>query len=292
MVHRSVKIMWFQINQNLTTVRVILLFLLIFIFIFSSVHPVCDFASAYEIGITPWVFPLITNDYICQLVIMSAAILLFCNAPFKSEAHNYILVRAGNTPWTMGICLYIMSMSLLYILVILAAGIAAILARLQPDTGWGQAWGTLARGPRFYSQFGISLSVNDYIIGKYCPAEATVISFILEWACCTWLGLVTYFFNNATETMAGSVVAAAFVFLDITIENEWSYTFFKISPVTMAQLRTLSSTHSIYHMTLGYAASFFVISISIFIGLSLLTPYVKKRFSLIKMKKGGVACVK
>lgn len=285
MVRRSVKIMLFQINQNLATVRVILLSLLIFIFIFSSVRPVCDFASAYEIGITPWVFPLITNDYICQLVIMAAAILLFCNAPFKSEAHNYLLVRAGNLPWTMGICLYIMLMSLLYVILILAAGVAAILPHLLPDPGWGSTWGTLARAPQFYSQFGISLSVNDYIIGKYRPVEAMVISFFLEWACCTWLGLVTYFFNNATETMAGSMVAAAFVFLDITIENEWSYAFFKISPVTMAQLRTLSSTHSIYHMTLGYATLFFAISISAFVGLCLLTPYVKKQFSFIRRRK-------
>jgi len=287
MAHKSVKIMWFQVKQNLASVRVILLFSLIFIFIFSTVRPVGDFARAYEIGITPWVFPLITNDYICQLVIMAAAVLLFCNAPFKSEAHNYLLVRAGNTPWTVGICLYIMAMSLLYVLVVLAAGLAAILARLQPDAGWGQAWGTLARAPQLYGQFGISLSVNDYIIGRFRPVEATVISFFLEWACCTWLGLVVYFFNNATDTVAGSLVAAAFVFLDITIENEWSYAFFKISPVTMAQLRTLSSTHSIYHMTLRYAASFFAISIAAFVGLSLLTPYVKKQFSIIRRRKVG-----
>lgn len=287
MARKSVKIMWFQINQNLATIRVILLFSLIFIFIFSSIRPVSDFASAYEIGITPWVFPFIANDYICQLVIMTAAVLLFCNAPFKSEAHNYILVRAGNLPWTMGTCLYIMFMSLFYVFVILAAGIAAILPRLQPDAGWGQMWGTLARAPQFYSQFGISLSVNDYIIGKYSPVEATVISFFLEWVCCAWLGLVTYFFNNATDTMVGSLVAAAFVFLDITIENEWSYAFFKISPVTMAQLRTLSSTHSIYHMTLRYAASFFAISIVAFVGMSLLTPYVKKQFSFIRRRKVG-----
>lgn len=285
MARRSVKIMWFQINQNLATVRVILLFLLIFIFIFSSVRPVCDFASAYEIGITPWVFPSITNDYICQLVIMAAAILLFCNAPFKSEAHNYILVRSGNLPWSIGICLYIMLMSFLYVILILAAGIVAILPRLQPDGGWGQTWGTLARAPQLYNQYGISLSVNDYIIGKYSPVEAMVISFVLEWACCTWLGLVTYFFNNATETMTGSVVAAAFVFLDITIENEWSYALFKISPVTMAQLRTLSSTHSIYQMTLQYAISFFVISIATLVGLCLLTPYIKKQFSIITRRK-------
>lgn len=115
----------------------------------------------------------------------------------------------------------------LYVILILAAGIVAILPRLQLDAEWGQTWSTLARGPQFYSQFGISLSVNDYIIGKYRPVEAVVISFVLEWACCIWLGLVTYFFNNATETMAGSVVAAAFVFLDITIENEWSYAFLR-----------------------------------------------------------------
>ena len=285
MVRKSIQIMRFQLSQNLVSVRVILLSSLIFIFLFSTVRPVCDFAAAYEIGVTPWVFPLITNDYICQLVIMAAAILLFCNAPFKSEAHNYLLVRSGNLPWSMGICLYILLMSFFYVMLILVAGIAAILPRLQLDAGWGKAWGTLARASQFCSQFGISLSVNDYIIGRYRPVEAMVISFFLEWACCAWLGLVTYFFNNATGTMAGSVVAAGFVFLDITIENEWSYAFFRISPVTMAQLRTLSTTHSIYHMDLRYAASFFTLSIAALVGLNLLTPYIRKHFS--KRRKVG-----
>lgn len=288
MARKSVKIMWFQIKQNVATVRVILLFSLIFIFIFSTVRPVTDFAGAYKIDITPWAFPLITNDYICQLVIMAVTVLLFCNAPFKSGAHNYILVRAGNKPWTMGVCLYIMVMSLLYVFVIMAAGVAAILPRLRLDNGWGQAWGTLARAGQLKQEFGIILGVNDYIIGKYSPVEATVITFFLEWACCTWLGLVTYFLNNATDTTAGSMVAAAFVFLDITIENEWSYAFFKISPVTMAQLRALSSSHSIYHMTVRYAVSFFAISIVAFVGLCLLTPYVKKQFSFIRRRKAGL----
>lgn len=288
MLNKSIKVMWFQIKQNIISSRVILLSALIAIFIFSTIRPVNDFATAYEIGITPWAFSLFINDYVCQLVIMAGVILLFCNAPFKTEIHNYILSRAGNVAWGFGVCLYIAIISLLYVMLIFIVSVLAVLPNIEFDIEWGKTWGSLALGG-FGIQFRIPFSVNEYIIGAYSPLQATAVSFLLEWACCVFLGLVTYFFNNATNTMIGSLIAAAFVFLDITIANEWSYAFYQISPVTMAQIHTLTSSKSMYGLTLAYAVQFFAVSIILLSISCIVTPYIKKKLTFWKQRKERVA---
>lgn len=284
MLSKAIKVMWFQLKQNITSTRVILLFSLIAIFTFSTIRPVNDFANAFEIGITPWVFSLFTNDYVCQLVVMAGVILLFCNAPFRNEIYNYILPRAGTTAWILGMILYIVILSLLYVLLIFSVGVLVIIPNIEFEMGWGKTWGSLALGG-FSSQFRIPFSVNEYIIGAYDPLRATVTSILLEWACCVFLGLVTYFLNNATNTMFGSLVAAAFVFLDITIANEWSYAFYKISPVTMAQIHTLTSSKSMYGLTLAYAVKFFAVSTILLSFSCIVTPYIKKKLAIWKQRK-------
>jgi len=74
-----------------------------------------------------------------------------------------------------------------------------------------------------------SLLTTD-IIGAYHPIEVSVICFQLEWACCTWLGLLSYCLNNFTETNVGSVVAEGFVLLDIAVYNSWPYFFLSHFP--------------------------------------------------------------
>ena len=58
------------------------------------------------------------------------------------------------------------------------------------------------------------------------------------------------------KIMMGSLIAAAFVFIDITVTNEWDYSFYRISPVTLAQIHTLSGSQSMFGLTLKYAIFF------------------------------------
>lgn len=285
-MHKTIKVCFYQIKQIFSTPRIPLLFILIAIFIYATVQPVSDFAKDVGILPTPWAFPHITNDYICQLVIMAGVILLFCDAPFKSDAYIYIIHRAGNISWVMGMCLYIFSLAFLYIMVVFVATLLALLPSIELQNGWGKIWGTLAR-TQAGNQIGLAFSVNDYIVGAYLPVQATIISFLLEWACCAWLGLITYFFNNITDSVMGSLIAAAFVFIDITVTNEWDYTFYRISPVTLAQIHTLSGSQSMFGLTLKYAIGFFLLSIAFFVILCLLMPYAGKKFFVKHRLKEG-----
>lgn len=252
MANRAIKVLVFQMKQALVSPQVLLVFFLIAVFIFASVQPINDFSADVGINVTPWIFPHIANDYICQLVIMATSILLFCNAPFKNNLQNYLLIRAGNAAWAVGICLYIILLSLAYTFTILFVSVLAVLPRLDITLHWGKILGTLSRttAGKYY---GLPISISNYIIGAYSPATATIISFGLEWACCTLLGLLTYSVNLISQSAAGAYVSAACVFLDITIANDMPYAYYRLSPVTMTQLSKLTG---VYGLTLNYAVSF------------------------------------
>ncbi|MCM1046295.1 MAG: hypothetical protein NC417_12370, partial [Candidatus Gastranaerophilales bacterium] len=80
---------------------------------------------------------------------------------------------------------------------------------------------------------------------------------LLEWACVAWMGLVVYLFNT--------IVASLFVFLDVMIYNSWTPKAYLFSPVTLAQLKMMSGNNLSYGVSLGYAAVFFAVTITLFI---------------------------
>ena len=275
MLNRVWRVFIFHFKQAFSSPRIPTIFLLIFIFIFSTVQPACDFAAAVGYAASPWVFPHITSDFICQLVITAMIIVLFCDAPFEKQMSIYILPRAGNLAWTLGICLYIVLLSLIYVLAVLFSGLVALLPHLELCNSWGKIWGTLARTTAG-SQFGMVLTVSDYIIGAYSPIEAMITSFLLEWACCVWLGLLIYLLNAIFLKPIGCFTAAVFVLLDITIWNEFPYTLFRFSPVTMAQLAAISRPESMYGLSKEYAIKFYAITLSLLFFACVIRPFIKK----------------
>lgn len=256
----------FQMKSVRTNQRILMVFALIAIFAFSNLQGVLDFSRDVSIPVTPWAFPHLTSDYICQLVIMAGAVALFCDAPFNSDIQKYILSRAGHTAWTVGQCGYICMLSFLYVFTILLFSILPLLPNVKLENTWGKIWGTLAR----YTigiQYGVPFSADDYVIGVYAPIQATALSFLLSWACCVWLGLLTYFVNYVSGGYTGTFLSAGFILLDITVANEWLPWFYRISPVTLAQLQALRGKESLYQVDLSYAFWFFGISIGLlFIG--------------------------
>lgn len=260
MWNKMLSVFSFQTKLVRTNQRVLMIFILITIFIFSNLQGVLEFSRDVNMPVTPWAFPHITSDYICQLVIMAGAVALFCDAPFNSDIQKYILPRAGRSPWAAGQCMYIIVLSFLYVLMILLISILSLLPNLEFRDGWGKVWGTLARSMAI-RQYGIQFIVDDYLVGAYTPIQATALSFLLSFECCVWLGLLTYFFNYVSGRYVGTFLSAGFVLMDITVANEWLPWFYRISPVTLAQLQALRGKNSLYQVDLSYALWFFGISI-------------------------------
>lgn len=276
MLNKLIRVCYFHLRQALEHPRILTILLLEAIFIYSTVRPVNSFAMTMGVKIGPWAFPHLTGDFICQLVIICGLIFAFCDAPFENGAYIYIQSRAGELAWSCGTCVYIAAFSFLYLVLIYIVSIIALIPQLSFVDEWGKIWGTLARTTAG-TQFGLSLSVNDYVIGAYSPFEATITAFLLEWACCVWIGLVIYCFNRMSGTALGCFIAAAFALMDIAIWNEWRYAFYHISPLTMAQLAAISRPESLYGLSKEYAILFFAMGIIVFSSVSIFLPVVKRK---------------
>ena len=92
---KGLRVFCFQLKQELVQVRVLILFMILAVFIYSYLEPVANLAQAVGEKVSPWAFPHLMNDYICQMVFMVSAVFLFSTAPFEGKAHYYIVQRSG-----------------------------------------------------------------------------------------------------------------------------------------------------------------------------------------------------
>ena len=259
-VRKSCRVCCFRLCSAFSSPKLVLLLAVAAAYVYGSVSPVADMSADLGIPAHPWAFPHLTNDFICQIVFMAIAVVLFCDAPFENEATMYFKYRTGHMSWAMGHALYIMVMSFLFVLLLQIISILSLIPQLELQDGWGKIWGALGKSS-IGRQYGVVFTASDYLVGKYTPLEATVYSFFLEWVCTAWLGLLSYAGNMLSKKPAGTFLAAAFVLLDVTIYNEWTPAAYAFSPVTLAQLSAFSGKNLSYGITLTYAARFFCVSI-------------------------------
>ena len=252
--------------------RILTVMLIVFLFIIQNLSSVLLFSKAVNISITPYAFVFLVNDYICQFIIMAGAVMLFSNAPFEDEGYFYMISRTGRTSWAVGQMLYIVKLSLLYIGFLIAATILPFIGHLQHDTEWGKIWGTLAKTDAG-SQYGVGFSISEFIVGKYMPVNALLLSLVLEWACVLWLGLLIYFGNKVTNKPLGTRAGIFFTLLDICIENDWMDFAYKVSPVSLAQLETYSGYALKWGIDLNYGIHFFAIGIVLLLAVCLISNY-------------------
>lgn len=255
--------------------RILTMFLLVFLFVVQNLSSVLSFSKSVKIPVTPYAFTFLVNDSICQFIIIAGAVVIFSNAPFEDEGYPYMLPRAGRLSWAFGQMIYIFKMSLLYITFLMTATVIPFVGHLKLDTEWGKIWGTLAKTDAG-SNFGINFSVSDFIVNKYTPVNALLVSLLLEFGCILWIGLLIYFGNQMTNKSVGTILGMFFTVLDICIANDWIDFAYGFSPASLAQIETYSGYALKYHIDVIYGVRFFVFGIIILLLLCLLSNYKNK----------------
>lgn len=272
---KAFRISFYQIRLRSGSLRIPLIFFMVGCFILESLRPVLEFSKAVEVPVSPYAFPHLTNDFVCQMVIMAGIVLVFCDAPFEEEGSFYLLPRAGKFYWGLGQIFYIFLMALLYVLFLLLLSVLPFLGHLAPGTEWGKIWGTLAK-TNAGAQFGLTLGVTEYMVSEFQAPEALLASILLEWACAAWLGLLIYFLNKLTKSPAGTITGAFAVLLDICIANDWMNWANRFSPITLAQINAYAGWNLRYGVTPAYGICFFIFGIVGFGILGVLANYREK----------------
>jgi len=274
-INRSLRIAFYHFRHITATARIPVVLIMVALFIMESLRAVTLFSDAVGIPATPFAFPHLTNDYVCQLIMMAGAILLFCDAPFEEKEYPYMLPRAGRLAWSIGQVIYIIGLALLYVLFIFLFSVLPLAGHLEFAGEWGKIWGTLAK-TNAGTEFGVVLQVTEYMVSHYAALPALFISLALEWGCVTWLGLFIYFSNKLTNRPIGTFAGAFCVLLDICIANDWVCWANKFSPITLAQINTYTGYNLRYNITLGYGRGFFAVGILVLILLCIFANYKDK----------------
>ena len=279
---RSVRVSSYHLKKIFSSSQIPVAVLMVAVFIVQNMEAVREFCAAVDINATPFAFPHLANDFICQLIIMAGAIALFCNAPFEDDEYIYFVSRSGRTAWTLGQVFYVLQLSLIYVLFLIIVSIVPLAGHLRFADEWGKIWGTLAKTDAGM-QFGLIFSVTEHLVSHYEPLSALVISFLLEWACVSWLGLVIYMLNKLTSSAAGTVTAAIFVLLDVCIYNDWGLWAYRFSPVSLAKINTYAGYNLKYGINMTYGALFFAVGIPVLAGCCILSG---RRIRKLSRKEG------
>lgn len=262
MMHSIIKIyrvFCYQLKRELASKRVIVLFLVIGIFIYSNMEPVSKFCMSVGIKATPLGSIFMINDFIYQTVFMIGVVFLLSIAPYRGEVYRYIVYRSGTVEWEVGNILYIFMITFIYLVFIVLMSIIGLKGNVIFSADWGKIWGTLAR-TNAAQQFGVQFDVNEYIIGRYNAMPAIINSFLLEWVCFIWLGLCMYFMNSISKKGLGILIDGLFIFLDAMIYNSWTPQAYRFSPVTLSQLSVYTKGNLYYGISLNYAYFFYLIT--------------------------------
>lgn len=268
------KVCTLQWRKELFTARTAVIFLMLFCYIRMLVSPLNVFSQSVGIKTTPWVFPFLTNNVMCQVVFAAFAIFLFCKAPFWGKEGYYMLARAKKVPMVLGIFLYLVTMSAFFTAALFLFSLINLLPHLSFSSGWGKVLGTLCYTGA--SADGLSFAISEQIVSGFSPVEATVLAFLLEWGCVTFLGGLIYSLNYMIGHQAGTIAAAGLTALDYAIVNLLPYRYYHYSPLSLAKLDTLRGIALWGYPSLEYAFLFFTVSGVVLIGICVIYTKMKK----------------
>lgn len=256
-IRSALAVLRFRLAQTFVNWKNLSIFALAGLYLWSCLEPVGVFARQVGLPVRPWLFPHLVNDHLVQMTLSAGCVVLFCDAPWRDGLREYAVVRTGRRAEAAGHVLYILALSFLYTLFLLMMSVLPLLTVTEFAQGWGKVLGTLARTGRG-REVGMTFPVWDILIGSYDPLTATGLSFLLEWGCFAFLGLVTALGNRHLGRVGGLFIGGFFVLLDLTAANNLGARFYRVSPLTLAQLSQFQGNNRLlFHIDLPYAARFF-----------------------------------
>lgn len=202
--------------------RIVLCFLLAFIFCFLLSDKVMQFAQEHGTHLQAaeafvWTF----GDSRSVLAISLLMLLLFSDVPDLSREVPYLMVRTNRPAWMLGQILYLVAAVFGFMLFILAATVFLSAERAYPADFWSDTAAVLG-----YSGTGEKLAVPSFVkvMEGTTPYQCTVHIFFLMTGYAVTMAGIILFFNlwRHHGGMAGGVCFSAFgVLMNPEIVAEW-----------------------------------------------------------------------
>lgn len=241
-MHRILSVANVNLKKCSSNPRIYISALLILGYLYLLENPIRSFASAVNINVTPWIFPFLLNDVYSQMMIFLGIVLVFCDAPFLDSAQPYMILRSGKKGWLLGEYLYIMLVSVIYLLYVLIVSICLIFP-VDFSNEWGKIIGTLTQtnaAVPLHIPLGFSYTIQ-YI---YTPIGATLWTFLMAWLDAIFLGFCIFTINFNLNRFIGTAVAVVLILINMFALNLGGGKFLYFSPMSWSSLSNLDITNT------------------------------------------------
>ncbi len=263
--YRSIMVCRYRLRDRIWNRRLYFTAVVFLAYLYLNEEGLLDFAKQCQVGITPFVFPFLSSDWICQMILSGYFLWLVSDLCSSRESDDFVRVRAGKRAWKLGNCQAMFFCAAMYTLVLIAVSSLLLLPCVEFSAEWGKCWNTLAR-TNAAIQFNIQMQIQPMVIRLHQPVEAVFWSGLLQFLCLLWLSLLMYLLNDWSGKSIGIYTAMAFVFLDVLLSNTMQEAFYVFSPITLAQLGNYTPATLQYGLSLERAVLFYLAGITVFSG--------------------------
>ena len=101
-LYRSIMVCRYRLKDRFFNRRLWITGSVFSVFLYIAEEGVRKFSIQTGEKITPWIFPFLTSDWICQMLISGYFLWLITGFCDKKESDNYVIARAGKIIWKTG----------------------------------------------------------------------------------------------------------------------------------------------------------------------------------------------
>lgn len=228
------------------------------IFMWNALNPFRDFLISVNEKATPFLFPfLFSNKYLAALM-FAGVVLFFIDAPFYDKHQLFVVMRSGKEKWILGQALYIVSVSVLYMIFLVIMSVIMLIPHIMFGKDWGRIWTTLAVTDATYDM-GTPFNVSGKILFKYSPIQAIMIVFGLGILICAFYGFFMWCLNLFFGKIISLSVTLASIILVIRIQYFPAWVMYVV-PSAWADLSVLSE-YAFHKISIFRAAIILILAI-------------------------------
>lgn len=263
MLRRAMAVTLNSFKEWKSDVRVWILYICIFIFLWNDFSSINIFTNMIGIQANSLIFPFYSSDVVKQLIILAGIVFLYADIPFVDARYSYIIIRSKRISWVCGKIGYIIVSSGIYFAVIMCGSV--LMSLTYADIcfeNWGKVIHTLA-ATNAGSMVDLQFAISQKLVDNYSPISAFLLTFLLNWCVGAFLGLIMFLISMRYNRMMGLLVGAIILFWDLLVINTLPYSFYYISPVTLSRLGVLDPLGVTSFPNISYAFIFLGCSIVI-----------------------------
>lgn len=243
--------------------RMLMLLLLICVIVSQFCTDIDDFSSSIRtqtnvLGILPYMYS--SNLSYFRLVIQLGIILMFSNAPFKTDNSLFSVMRTGYTKWCIGQLLYIIGASLIYVISLFLLTNIFCIKTLGYSNSWGKTFATL----RMMNDFVYPITEKIQLL--YSPFEAFGHTILLIFMLSVFFGLLIFLMSSLIGRSSGLILSVMLVLLGLMPDFcSIPALIAKISPCSLTQISLLDKTGMTLYPSVTYAYTVLGILIAVLI---------------------------